>query len=152
MYQNSLAEKPEKSLSLLSDRNRDKMASTDQEFPVAVLNLMSSQESLDPSSALEMSKLYFNHRYGTNTDKTQQSHFRKKVAPYRPELTVHTYTSTAHKTTPLSKPPPLVIFWVVIHQGVLQYQTSPTCCQRSPASKGHTALAMHRCCQCRERI
>ena len=61
MDQSSSAKKPEKSLSLVSDRTRDKMASSDWEFPDALQSVMSS-ESLDSSSALEVSNFYFNHR------------------------------------------------------------------------------------------
>ena len=59
------AEKPEKSLSSVSDtsdRNRDKMALSDWEFLDALQSMTPSSESLDSSSALEMSKFYFNDR------------------------------------------------------------------------------------------
>ena len=61
MDQSFLAEKPEKPLSSESGRNRDNIASSDWEFLDALLS-MSSLESLDSLSALEMSKFYFSHR------------------------------------------------------------------------------------------
>ena len=61
----SSAEKPEKSLSLMSDRNRDKKALSDWEFLVTKRDVII--KSLDLWSALEVSKFYFNHKYGTNS-------------------------------------------------------------------------------------
>ena len=57
--QSSSAEKTEKSLSSVSvcDRNRDKMATSEWEFLDALSSMMSSSESLDSSSALEVSKV-----------------------------------------------------------------------------------------------
>ena len=54
MDQSSSAEKPEKSPPLVSDKNRDKMASSDWEFSDALLNVMSSPEPLNLLSALEV--------------------------------------------------------------------------------------------------
>ena len=56
-----LGRKPEKSLSLVSERNRDKMALSDWEFLDALLRVTSS-ESLVSLSALGVSKFYFIHR------------------------------------------------------------------------------------------
>ena len=61
----SSAEKPEKSLSVVSDRNRDKKALSDWEFLVTKRDVII--ESLDLWSALKVSKFYFNHKYGTNS-------------------------------------------------------------------------------------
>ena len=44
------------------NRNRDKMALSDWEFPDVLRSLTSSLESLNLSSALAMSRFYFNHR------------------------------------------------------------------------------------------
>ena len=61
MDQSSSANKKEKSLSLVSDRTRDKMVPSDWEFPDRLQSVMSS-ESLDSSSALEVFKFYCNYK------------------------------------------------------------------------------------------
>ena len=60
--QSSSAAKPEESFSSVSDRNRDKMASSDWEFPDMLPNVTSSSELLNSLSTLEVSKFHFNHR------------------------------------------------------------------------------------------
>ena len=46
----------------MSDRNRDKVASSNWEFPNVLLSRALSFESLDLSSAFEVSRFYFDHK------------------------------------------------------------------------------------------
>ena len=57
-----LGKKTTKNGEIAFNRNRDKMALSDWEFPDVLRSLTSSLESLNLSSALAMSRFYFNHR------------------------------------------------------------------------------------------
>ena len=74
MDQSSSVEKLEKSLSSVSDRNRDKMALSDWEFPDASPSVMSSFYSLNLSSA---NSILITNKVLT-ADGAQGSQFRKK--------------------------------------------------------------------------
>ena len=74
----SSAKKLEKSLSLVSDRKRDKMASSDWEFPDALPSMTSLLESLNSSSAVAVWNSMLITDKLLTANKTKGSQFKKK--------------------------------------------------------------------------
>ena len=72
----------------MSGRNRNRIALSDFEFSNALFSIRSSSESLSLLAAFEVLILIRITGEALTADKTQGSQFRKKVVPYRWEITV----------------------------------------------------------------